>query len=729
MKLLILGGGAVVTKFYLPALCLLDRASDVLVIEPSLDRIRNISYRFPSVQCKQIGFQEYLKGFSSADNFQAAIVALPNRMHSQAVEMALERGLHVLCEKPLTLDEKSCLNLARLSEEKARVLAVGMVRRLLPSVRALSEALKSGLIGSLEGIDIESGDFCSWPAESSFYFERENGGILADMGVHYLDLVQEVAGALDPISYQDDYKGGVEANFEFRLVLDKNIPVSLVFSRSHPLRNTAIFKGEQGELILEKDNFEFCLWRSFRIPGLITRIYPQESFRGVNGPVGLGYCFVEQLREFLEVACQGETSSCVTASQAANTMRLVEWAYNHRPEEKDRIPRAGISKIRPVLMPGKVVVTGGTGFIGGHLVSRLADLGFSDITVPVRRYQTAAEVARFPVKMPQVNLIDYNQVKGALCGSKFVVHLAYGRNGGDARAVTVKGTRNVVNAAIECKAECVVVLSTMYVFGHPDTESLVDESWPYHPVRDQYAISKTKMERWCLGRAKNSPFTRIVVLNPSCVYGPRGDAYTKLPLEMARDGVFCWIEEGRGMANYTFVDNLIDAIVLALDCKEAHGQRFIINDGFSPWREFLTPLLGVFAAALPSFSKKDLALMRRRFKSVKIKDLITHLASDLELIDIINRTYFLGTAKRALLKYIPRLRYGIIEKRAQQTVCLEYGKAPKKNPPEWLGDLFGPTRTRFSAEKAKKILGWRPLVPLDEGLEISRAWLKLARLL
>ena len=103
MKLLILGGGAVVTEFYLPALHMLGRVSDVLFIEPSSNVIRDITHRFPSVQCQQMGFQECLKDSSLVDNFEAVIVALPNCMHTQAVKIALERGLHVLCEKPLAL--------------------------------------------------------------------------------------------------------------------------------------------------------------------------------------------------------------------------------------------------------------------------------------------------------------------------------------------------------------------------------------------------------------------------------------------------------------------------------------------------------------------------------------------------------------------------------------------------------------------------------------------------
>lgn len=729
MKLLILGAGAVVVEYYLPVLEMLGILADAFIIDQSHDAIKTVNARFLAVKCKQVGFEEFFHAPSRDCNFEAAIVALPNSLHLGAVEMALHNGLHVLCEKPLAMRQEDCLRLGRLAEGAGKVLAVGMVRRLIPSWLVLSEALKNGLIGNLKSIEIECGESYVWLSETGSFFKKENGGILADMGVHYLDFLQELLGGLVPVSYEDDCRGGVEANCIFRLISSQGIPVGLKLSRTHTLANKMVFKGEGGELITEKDVFDFCVWHPSNLNNLSVRIYSRKPYQSGDWPVSFTSCFAEQLWDFQGVIRQGKPCRA-SWQQAAMTMQLIEWAYNHRQEKKDKIPgrsSVGIFEIRPFLRPARVVVTGGTGFIGGHLVSRLVDLGCSEITVPVRHYKTCAEVARFPIRMPRINLLDYKQVKTTIQGAQFVFHLAYGRDGYDAARITVEGTKNVVNAAIECGVECVVIPSTMYVFGHPDTDELVDESWPYHPAGGEYGRSKAEMERWCLWRARNAGSTRIVVLNPSCVYGPKGKTYTQLPIQMAGQGNFCWVEEGRGIANYTFIDNLIDAIILAINCKEAHGQRFIINDGFCSWREFLTPLLGEFAASLSSFSRKDLVQVSRGQRA-KIKDVIIHLSADLELLDIINRAPFLGAAKRILFRPIPKLRFALIEKRAQQTAYPEHSLA-LKYPPEWLGDIFGPTKTKFSAEKAKKILGWRPLISLGEGQEIVSSWLKSVGLL
>ena len=168
----------------------------------------------------------------------------------------------------------------------------------------------------------------------------------------------------------------------------------------------------------------------------------------------------------------------------------------------------------------------------------------------------------------------------------------------------------MVEAAIAAGAESVVVLSTMYVYGHPE-DAMVDETWRYSPAGGAYGRTKRDMERWCLARAGSSHPTRLVILQPSCVYGPGGQTYTRLPLELARKGAFCWVSDGRGIANYSYVDNVVDAIVLAATSERAHGERFLINDGWCTWQEFLAPLLGPLANGLPSLEPRALAGHRR----------------------------------------------------------------------------------------------------------------------
>jgi predicted dehydrogenase/nucleoside-diphosphate-sugar epimerase len=726
-RLLILGAGSVITEFYLPALHLLDCLGNAFFIDSSGLALKNLAKIAPRARYQQADFKDYLLDISVKGLFDAVVVALPNYLHVEAIELAMSLGFSVLCEKPLALDANACLRLDKLSRETGQVLAVGMVRRYLPSELALRQALKDNLIGPIREIDIAWGEPYKWSSSSSSFFQRENGGILTDMGVHFLDSVAELVGPLKPVSYEDDYRGGVEANAEFRVISEGGLPITLTLSRTHKLRNTIIFKGQKGELILEKDTFDSCFWHSYHNNAFFSRVYPINPFRGENWTADLVSCFAQQFLDF-RAAVDEKKNPLVTAGQAARVMALIEWAYGQRQEKQVFLATSSAcsgSLVRPELSsPAPVVVTGGTGFIGGHLVARLSEFGFSEISVPVRNYQTCTEVARFPVRMPLVNLLDYGEVKKAIQGARFIFHLAYGKGGSQAERVTIEGSANVVNAAIECRAECVVVLSTMYVFGHPDTEFMVDESWPYHPAGGEYGQSKAKMERRCLKRAGSSARTRIVVLNPSCVYGPKGHTYARLPIQMAEEGTFCWIEQGKGVANYNFIDNLIDAIILAVNCKEAHGQRFIINDGYCSWRDFLGPLLGSAGDNLASFSREEL-VERNRPKPAGIKDIVHYFINDRELVTLLNKVPVLNSLKKLLFRYNSKFRDVLLDMQRKPMVsCLKQRDSSVPAVPVWLAEIFGPTKTMFSSEKAKKILGWRPFVSLEKGQRQTRQWLE-----
>jgi predicted dehydrogenase/nucleoside-diphosphate-sugar epimerase len=729
-RLLIVGAGAVVTEYYLPALREQGWERDALIVDASFQALRRVRAAAPEATVSQMDYRQALAYALRSGRFDACVIALPNRLHPEAARLALEQGLHVLCEKPLALTTDACLELARTAEQAGRVLSVGMVRRLLPSFGMLRQALQQGLIGQIAEIDVEDGEPYAWSSDSGAAFQPDNGGVLADMGVHYLDLIEEIGGSARPITYADDYRGGVEANLEFSLRSSEDVQVRLQLSRTRHLRNTFICRGQHGELEVEKDRFDGCWWRASRDEPA-TWLQPQTQ----RLP-SLEACFAQQLSEFAHCV-QSADAPAVSAERATSTVGLIEWAYAHRTHQRNGTSSAASvfstwaldSQPTSALPPGRVCVTGATGFIGGHLVERLGETGQYDIVTPVRNYRTCAQVARFPVSIPRYDLLNYRDVREAVSGARFVFHLAYGRDGSQPERVTIEGTRNVVEAAIETGCEAVVVLSTIYVFGQPAAE--VDETWGYHPVGGVYGDSKALMERWCLRRAQGSSRTRVVVLCPSCVYGPGGDTYSALPVRLARESGFCWIHQGRGAANYTYVDNLVDAMLLGATCNSAHARRFIVNDGTTTWRRFLTQLLGSQADGLPSFSRHQLRELHRRRPRPNLVDVARIAMSDQSVRTALRETRLgevaLWSAEHATPGVMARMRRGWRSANHQHDVP----PAPRSNqvamparplPPAWLADVFGPAETVFRSDTARLVLGWEPRVTLDEGMRSTRAW-------
>ena len=95
------------------------------------------------------------------------------------------------------------------------------------------------------------------------------------------------------------------------------------------------------------------------------------------------------------------------------------------------------------------------------------------------------------------------------------------------------------------------------------------------------------------------------IIRPANVYGPRSSFWTVALLMMIKAGKLKLIDDGRGMSNHVYIDNLVDAILLAAQNEMAPGESFIISDGVkTPWKDFLgyyTRMLG--REPLPSISK------------------------------------------------------------------------------------------------------------------------------
>jgi len=710
LRLLILGGGAVVSEFYLPALDRLGWKEGITVTDLSGNALRQIQTSHPWVQTQVKGFAEALAVPGLPEQYDAVVVSLPNSLHFSSVAAALEARLPVLCEKPLTLRQSECEALATLAQNCGLVLAAGMVRRLSQAAQTLREALHQGLIGQVREITLDHGGPYAWTSASGAFFRRENGGILADLGVHHLDWLASVLGPLQPVSYQDDARGGVEASCRYQLKTHEGIKVSLSLSHLYPRPNLTTFIGDKGRLTLGKDDFATCRWSDgqCRLQG---ELHLAAAFDEASWPADFVSCFAQQFVNFSR-AIKGDASGIVTAREAAATMGLVEHAYAAR--EAATQPAAGTD--RPSLPRGKAVVTGGTGFIGTALIARLAELAFDDLHVPVRGYQTCASVARFPVQLPHMDLNDRAAVRELVKGARWVFHLALGTTAADARSVTVEATKILVEEAEAAGVEAVIVISTTWVYGIANDGALLDESSPYCPAGGHYGETKAAMQQWCLERATRMNRTRLILLNPSCVYGPEGKAYARLPSELASDGRFAWVNEGRGTANFIYIDNLIDAMLFTATSPAAHGKAFIASDGSCTWREFLAPLLPSSPDTYPSYTAEALEQMEKQ-GGIRLRDVLRSVAQHQPL----RRWVRERSAVQKLRAHLPRHWLAA----TASAPATQRSDPALTAPVPWLRSIFGPASVRFSSERLKK-LGWLPRISLTEGQARTRRWIQEA---
>ncbi len=230
-----------------------------------------------------------------AGRTDAAIVALPHHLHAPVAVDLLERGVHVLVEKPMALAPEECDRMLAAARASGAVLAVGMVSRFFangPLVRAL---LASGLLGKVHSFEVREGFVYDWPVASDFMFRREaGGGVLADTGSHVLDQLGWWLGPLEPLACADDARGGVEADCALRLRTAAGAEGTVELSRTRALGNRWRIVGERGTLETAR-RFDAPL--ALALEGAPARLAGVlEGARGAReAPLD---CFARQLDDF-----------------------------------------------------------------------------------------------------------------------------------------------------------------------------------------------------------------------------------------------------------------------------------------------------------------------------------------------------------------------------------------------------------------------------------------------
>ncbi|HKM52448.1 MAG TPA: NAD-dependent epimerase/dehydratase family protein [Isosphaeraceae bacterium] len=252
-------------------------------------------------------------------------------------------------------------------------------------------------------------------------------------------------------------------------------------------------------------------------------------------------------------------------------------------------------------MNGLVVVTGGAGFIGSHLVKQLVELG-QEVRVVER---PGAEVGHLPrqVDVAWADIRDRKTVAKALHKAELVYHLAanpnlWARDRRDFEAVNHQGTVNVLESALEAGARRVL---------HTSTESILTRKAARGPIDENVEISESDaVGPYCLSklRAENAAMALarggrpVVVANPTMPVGP-GDRGLSPPTRLIRD--FC---RGHLPAIMDCTLNLIDVrdvatgLLRAMERGQA-GRRYLLGGENLTLASFLSVLSRLSGVSVP----------------------------------------------------------------------------------------------------------------------------------
>lgn len=224
----------------------------------------------------------------------------------------------------------------------------------------------------------------------------------------------------------------------------------------------------------------------------------------------------------------------------------------------------------------KVLLTGGTGFLGSRLIKALESNGVLT-TAPVRRAVRSTEFTNYTINEDLLNIIKEESIfKGvdvlihsaALAHSKNLKKEAY-------EEINTNLTLVLAKAAAKFNLKRFIFISTIGVNGVSNNKAFKVGDHP-NPVED-YAISKYKAE---IGLKKIAQETgiEVVIIRPPLVYGKNAPGNFGTLLKVAEKNLPLPLGSINNLRSFVAVDNLIDLIVTCIEHPQAANQTFLISD-------------------------------------------------------------------------------------------------------------------------------------------------------
>jgi nucleoside-diphosphate-sugar epimerase len=329
------------------------------------------------------------------------------------------------------------------------------------------------------------------------------------------------------------------------------------------------------------------------------------------------------------------------------------------------------------------LITGATGFIGGHLAERLVGEGHR-VRCLVRSSSDTSRLDALDVELAVGDLTSPRSLAAAADGCQAVLHCAAHVSDWatveEISRINVEGTRNLLQAAVDASVRRFVHFSTTDVYGYPGGAA-IDETHAPTRFRNWYAQTKLAAEDEVRHMEREHALD-AVILRPATVYGPRSTDVVGEIARAIRGGRMFLVDGGRAVAGLCYVENLIDAAVLALRHDAAPGQAFNVTDGLEvTWKEFTDDLARGLGCSPVRWS------------------LPYWLASGIG--------FSLEHGYRLLRKTTRLTTPPLLSRQAVHVLGLNQD---------------------FSNRKARDLLGWEPRVDYAAGLEATLAWLRAERL-
>ncbi len=321
----------------------------------------------------------------------------------------------------------------------------------------------------------------------------------------------------------------------------------------------------------------------------------------------------------------------------------------------------------------EIVVTGGNGFVGRHLVAALLDRG-DRVRVLALPAEDAGWLASRGVTIYRGDVRDQAALTELMRGADAVVHLAammdVWRPLSEYRAVNVSGTRNVCRAALAAGVGRLVHMSSSSVYG-PGHRRPADEDTPLTPFGDPYPVSKAEADLDVQRMIADEGLPAVIV-RPDQIFGPGDRLHFGKTADRLAAGRCVIVGRGDNALPLVYVTDAVAGLLLALQQSGAAGRAYNIGH--------------------------DRPVTQRQF----LDAIADHIGA---------------RRARARLPYPALYLAGYLAERL--ATMAPGGRRP---PITRLGVAFLGADGRFAIDRARRELGYRPQVEISAGVRSAAAW-------
>lgn len=364
-----------------------------------------------------------------------------------------------------------------------------------------------------------------------------------------------------------------------------------------------------------------------------------------------------------------------------------------------------------------VGILGANGFIGNRLVEWLYLNNHAIVRPVVRSYKSMVRSSRFELDVRLADATNKNSLQKEIEGCDVLFHCIVGD-----KNTILDSAKAAYTAASKAGVKRLVYLSTAVVHGLNPAKGITEES-PFIMKKPfagyDYGINKAKAEN-LLEKLKQDGKVEVVILRPSIVFGPRSLYWSANIAENILCGKAYLINEGRGICNAVYVDNLVQAMWLSAIKDNVANQAFFVTDEVEiTWKDFylsITNELGIDPGLIHYLSEFEIAEFSNNRQNVSSDfEKILKGIKQLNLVKNIAKIMPQGIVSVGKKLINKRLYSKVLDISGSPQLVIDQGMLQSQQ-----------CNYKLPIDKAKRILNYQPSICFKEAAYRTGEWLKFS---